>query len=138
MEFIGTYKPGDKVVIEYLRNGKKASAAAILRNQLNSTDLVAVRKDKILQDVGFELRDLDSFEKSKNKSDGIKVVTVYRNSKVDKARLEPGFIITKVNGKTVKTVNDLIDVLGGQVDHLTLLGFYENYPGEFPYSIDLK
>ncbi|MBK8699161.1 MAG: Do family serine endopeptidase [Saprospiraceae bacterium] len=138
METIGTYKPGDKVKIDYIRNGKKSSTTATLRNQLNSTDLVAVRKDKVLIDIGFELRDLDSFEKSRNKSHGIKVITVYRNSAVDNARLEPGYIITRANGVSVETVADILKIIERKGETLDLVGFYENYPGEFPYNIELN
>ncbi len=138
METIGTYRPGDKVSVDYIRNGKKASTTATLRNQLNSTDLVAVRKDKALLDLGFELRDLDSYEKSRNKSHGVKVVTVYRSSRVDNARIEPGYIITKANGKIVRTVNDILEAIKISGDQLSLDGFYENYPGEFPYKIELN
>ncbi|MFM2395281.1 MAG: hypothetical protein RLZZ546_3264 [Bacteroidota bacterium] len=138
MENIGTYKPGDKVRIDYIRKGKKATTYAILRNQLNSTDLVAVRKDKELLDLGFEIRDLDSYEKTKNKTNGILVVTVYRNSKVDNARIEPGFIINKVNEQKVNNVNEFIELIKNTKGKLLLNGFYENYPGEFPYRIDLE
>ena len=138
METIGTYRPGDKVSVDYIRNGKKASTTATLRNQLNSTDLVAVRKDKALLDMGFELRDLDSYEKSRNKSHGVKVVTVYRSSRVDNARIEPDYIITKANGKIVRTVNDILEAIKISGDQLSLDGFYENYPGEFPYKIELN
>ncbi len=138
MENIGIYRPGDKVSIDYIRDGKKGITTATLRNQLNSTDLVAVRKDKALVDLGFELRDLDSYEKSRNKSHGVKVVTVYRNSKVDEARIEPGYIITKANNKVIRTVNDVLEILKSSDDELLLDGFYENYPGEFPYKINLQ
>ncbi len=138
MENIGIYRPGDKVSIDYIREGKKATTTATLRNQLNSTDLVAVRKDKSLVELGFELRDLDSYEKSRNKSHGVKVVTVYRSSRVDEARIEPGYIITKANNKVVRTVNDVLDALKSAGSELNLDGFYENYPGEFPYKINLQ
>ncbi len=137
MELIGTYKPGDRVIVDFIRNGKKNNAVAILRNQLNSTDLVAVRKDKVLTDLGFELRDQDSYEKSKNKTYGVVVISVYRKTKIDLAKIEPGFIITKANGKKVETVNELLLILAQQPKKLQLIGFYENYPGEFPYEIEM-
>ncbi len=138
MELIGTFKPGDKVRLEFIRNGRKSVVVAVLRNQLNSTDLVAVRKDKILTDLGFELRDQDSFEKSKNKADGVVVISVYRKSKIDRAKIEPGFIITKANGKKIENVNQLLLVLAALPKKLQLIGFYENYPGEFPYEIEME
>ncbi len=138
MEIIGTYKPGDNVLINFIRGGKNGNVNAVLRNQLNSTDLVAVRKDKILTDLGFELRDQDSFEKTRHKTDGIVVISVYRKTKIDQAKIEPGFVITKVNNKKIENVNSLISILNTNPKKLQLIGFYENYPGEFPYEIDME
>jgi S1-C subfamily serine protease len=137
MENIGIYKPGDKVEIEYYRDGVRRKTTAILRNHLNSLDLVVVRKDKVITDLGFELREMDSFEKSRAKSEGIVVASVYKNSIIDNARIEPGFIITKVNNKKVTTVNELIKMITDYKGKLSLNGFYENYPGEFPYVIEI-
>jgi serine protease Do len=138
MEYIGTYKPGDVLTIHFMRNGKEHTAKATLRNQLNTTDLVAVRKDKELQDLGFEVRELDTREKMKHKSNGVIVISVLKNSKIDQVRMEPGFVITKANGKKVESVNQLIEQLKTSKTKLSLEGFYENYPGEFPYLIDMK
>ncbi|HMP30157.1 MAG TPA: trypsin-like peptidase domain-containing protein, partial [Saprospiraceae bacterium] len=76
MEKIGLLRPGDKIKIHYLRNGKENITYVTLRNQLNSTDLIAVRRDPILQNLGVELRNLDSYEKSKLNTHGIMVVSV--------------------------------------------------------------
>ena len=138
MEKIGQLRPGDKVRLEYFRNGEKKRTTVTLRNQLNTTDFIAVRKDKILTDIGFELRNLDSYEKSKYQADGVMVVSVYRDSKISAARLEPGFIITKVNNKKLSNVNDLINFLFDRKGTVVLEGFYENYPGEFPYTFNME
>ena len=57
---------------------------------------------------------------------------------MDEARIEPGYIITKTNNKVVRTVNDVLDALKSAGSELNLDGFYENYPGEFPYKINLQ
>jgi serine protease Do len=58
LEILGRYRPGDKVDVGYFRKGEKLTAQSTLKNQLNTTDLVTVRKDKILTDLGIEVRDL--------------------------------------------------------------------------------
>lgn len=138
MEKIGRLHPGDIVRVEYFRDGIKSRTSVTLRNQLNSTDMVAVRKDKLFTDLGFELRDLDSFEKSRNKTTGIMVVSVYKNSKIADSRIEPGFIITKINKRKVDSVNDLESLLKATTGTVLLEGIYENYPGVFPYSIEIE
>lgn len=133
MDQIGRHRPGDVIRLKYFRNGKMKSADVTLKNRLNSTDFVAVRKDKVLTDLGFELRDLSSLESANNISDGIMVVSVYQNSTVGKANIEPGYIITKINNVTVTEVQQLIDKLETIEGDIMLEGYYENYPGLFPY-----
>jgi S1-C subfamily serine protease len=136
-EVMSIYKPGDKVALEYIRMGRKESVNATLRNQLNSEEVVPVRKDKSIIDIGFELRDLDTSEKMKYKTEGAFVVTTYKNSKIDDAKIEPGYIITKINGKRIKNAKEIVDYIETAPSRLNFIGFYENYPGEFPYQIDL-
>ena len=135
-EKIGLKRPGDKVKVKYFRDGREYSSFVTLRNQRNTTDLIAVRRDPILQNLGIELRDLDSYEKNKLGTKGIMVVSVMRNSTIGKTNLEPGFIITKINENIVSTVNDITDFLLNNKGKILFEGFYENYPGEYPYKFE--
>jgi len=110
MEQIGRHRPGDKINVTYVRDGNIENTEVTLKNKLNSTDFVAVRKDKVLLDLGFELRDLSSSELNKNTTDGVMVVSVYQNSTVGKANVEPGYIITKINNIEVTDVRKLFCV----------------------------
>jgi serine protease Do len=136
MEKIGLLRPGDKVKVNYLRNGEEKSTFVTLRNQLNTTDLIAVRRDPILQNLGIELRNLDTYEKSKFNTNGIMVVSVMRNSIIGKTNLEPGLIITKINNQKVTSVNEIIEFLDINKGSILIEGFYESYPGEFPYKFE--
>jgi S1-C subfamily serine protease len=51
--------------------------------------------------------------------------------------MRDGFIITKVNGKNVKTLDDLKKEIGNQTD-ITITGFYHGYnePFEYPLTLD--
>lgn len=133
MEQIGRHRPGDVIKVTYVRNGSIQNTEVTLKNTLNSTDFVAVRKDKALIDLGFELRDLSSSELSKNTTDGVMVVSVYQNSTVGKANIEPGYIITKINNIEVTEVKKLVEYLTTHTGEIMLEGYYENYPGLFPY-----
>jgi S1-C subfamily serine protease len=136
MEKIGLLRPGDKVKVSYLRNGEESSTFVTLRNQLNTTDLIAVRRDPVLQNLGIELRNLDTYEKSKFNTNGIMVVSVMRNSVIGKTNLEPGLIITKINNLKVTSVNEIIEFLDKNKGSILIEGFYESYPGEFPYKFE--
>ncbi len=133
MEQIAQFRPGDVVNIGFIRDGQKKEAKVKLRNQLNTTDFVAVRKDKVLTDLGFEIRDLDSVEAKRLNTDGVYVVSIYGNSKIKDTNMEPGYIITTVNEVPINNANDLIDYLEKNKGLINIEGFYEKYPGEFPY-----
>ncbi len=138
MEQVGRFRPGDSINLVYYRNGTKQVAKVTLRNQINTTDFVAIRKDKILTDLGFELRDLDRNEKKRLDTEGVYVVSVSRGSKIERTNMDPGYIITKINEKPVRNVQNLVDELEDHEGMVVLEGFYENYPGEFPYAFILE
>lgn len=134
MEQIGRFRPGDVVSISYYRKKSKRTVSVTLRNQLNTTDYIAVRKDPILVELGFELRDLAKEEKKELDTEGIYVVSVYKNSVISDTKMAPGFIINKVNNRKINSVSELIDILKTQKGTIILEGIYETYPGIFPYT----
>ena len=133
-EQIAAYRPGDIIHVEYIRSGKKKYTNVTLRNQLNTTDFVAVRRDPVLKKLGIELRDLDSVEKERLQTDGVYVVSVQKNSTLGQTNMDPGYIITKFNNQKIKNVNELVKQLDKNKGLTVLDGFYERYPGIFPYS----
>lgn len=76
MELVGQYRPGDVIDIEYVRGNKNHLPKLLLRNQINSTDLVGIRDDVIFKNIGIELRDLDTYEKAVLVPNGVMVVSV--------------------------------------------------------------
>ena len=137
MEEVGKHRPGDEVSIEYIRKGQKYRTAVILRNQLNTTDYIAVRKDPILLDLGFEVRDLDSNEIKSMPKKGVYVVSIYKNKTIAATNMEPGYIITGVNGKPINTASELVDQLQNTQGSVILEGYYPNFTGSYPYTFDI-
>lgn len=133
MEQIATYRPGDKLKLRIFRNGIEFTTYATLRNHLNTTDIITVRKDAVLKGIGLEIRDLSS-EELIDKKPGTKVVSVHNGSIVDKTNLEPGYIITMINEEPVKNANDAVRLLNEAKGVIVLEGYYEKYPGNFPYK----
>lgn len=96
-EIIGRFRPGQQVSITYWRNKIKNYTKLTLRNQVNTTELISTRKDKVLTDLGFELRELTELEKAKVGSFGIRVISIYENSTIALTNMAPNFIITSIN-----------------------------------------
>ena len=133
MEQIGRHRPGDIITVSYIPKCGINTVKVTLKNSLSSTDFVAVRKDKVLLDLGFELRDLSSSELSKNTTDGVMVVSVYQNSTVGKANIQPGYVITHINNIKITDTRKLVEYLSNHSGEIILEGYYKNYPGLFPY-----
>ncbi len=133
-EQIGRFRPGDVVKISYYRNKVKRTVNVTLRNQINTTDFIAVRKDPILTNLGIELRDLASEEKRSMDTEGVYVISVTKNSTIGNTKMAPGFIINKINSKTVKSVNEIVQILKSKKGTIVMEGMYESYPGIYPYT----
>lgn len=135
MEKISQFRPGDVLDIEYFRDKTLFRAKTILRNHLNTTDYVAIYKNQLLSELGLELRNMDSVEKSLFGIRGIVVVSVKSGSIVHDTKLESGYIITKINGVKTEEITDLMKILKSKRGEKILFeGFYKNYPGEYPYT----
>lgn len=138
VELLGKLRPGDKATIVYIRDGKQKATTATLRNQLNTTDFVAVRKDEFLVNLGCEVRDLDKTEVLKHGKDGVYITSIYTNSIISKSNMEPGYIITEINGQPITNVNQIIDILKEYKGTVSVDGFYEKYEGNFPYQFVIQ
>jgi hypothetical protein len=129
------YRPGDKIDMLVIRNEVKVLLKATLLNQLNSTDLIANYDAPILRQIGMELREPDKYEKAVIAPQGVIIVSIQNGKIISTTRVEPGYIITKVNNHKVTSVQMLIRYLE---DHkgksIIFEGFYPKVPGEFPYT----
>ncbi len=119
-EVIGTYRPGDKVVIGLLRDGQAMNLDVILRNREGKTTLGARRGEEKedeprmaeKEELGAELAPIsykDQFEYGIDS--GVKIKTLTRG-KLKDAGLEDGFIITRINKEFVEKPDDVVDLMG--------------------------
>ena len=133
-EQIAVRRPGDKVIIHYIRDGETQQSTVTLRNQLNSTDFIAVRKDAEFAELGMEVRDLDQIEEARLGRHGVYVVSISHGTKIANTNMEPGYIIETFNGNQITSVDQLLSQLKSADGNVFLEGFYEKYPGQFPYA----
>ncbi len=139
-EQVGRLHPGTTINVEYIREGKRFRADVTLKDK-NHTSTFASRKGSkdILTQHGFELRDLTPDEKRKLRVSGVYVENIEVGSIIEQTEMDPGYIITKVEGVRVSSVQEVINELkkkrGSEV---YLEGFYENYPGEYYYTFEVR
>lgn len=120
-EQVALYRPGDRVDITVTRNGQETVIPVTLKNKEGNLSLYK-RNDELLNSLGA---DLESFSNSWGSVQGLKVTSL-GSGKLKSAGIKEGFIITKVNGKSVKDKNDLEDVLTQSGGSVRMEGLYPN------------
>lgn len=107
-EYLAKKRPGDKVSITYMRNKKKATKSVTLKNQQGNTQVV---KKADLDVLGGNFRAIsDSQKQQLNINYGLEVIKV-NAGKLKEAGITKGFIIQRVNDKSIKTIEDLQDAV---------------------------
>lgn len=132
-ELVGRFRPGDQVNLEYWRSGKKSRIRVTLKDLNNSTSVVRVRGDELEGQLGFELRDLSKEEMQRLHLQGAIVLSVRRGSIVHQTNMQPGFVISSVNGDRVANSAEAIDAIKNAYNSLVLDGYYEGEPDLYSY-----
>jgi len=135
-EQLSNYKPGDKVNVTYDRNGTENSVQVTLKN--NAGNYAIVKPGGMIDKLGAQLETLDPRKaKEYGLNGGVIVRKINEGVINDQTRMRDGFIITKANGKEIKSIDDLKDVIGiGK--QVTIEGIYPGYnePFEYPLVLD--
>ena len=107
-EQVGKHRPGDKATVTYFRNGKEATIPITLKNVAGNTKVVTTAMESATDVVfGAKLEALSSEEMSSMNVDaGVKVLEVNKGKFKD-IGMAPGYIILSVNGKKVKSPDDV-------------------------------
>ncbi len=121
-EQISRYRPGDKVKVVLKRNGKTKQFEVILRNLQGDTRIVkSGTYDTIL---GAKLVDLDDNEKQElGLKNGVKVAELSAG-KLRTEGVRKGFIIVRVNNKSVYSVDELKKLLDSTKGGIYIEGIY--------------
>ena len=140
LEKVGSKRPGDAVSIEYMRNGKLMTTEAKLKNRDGNTNLISKTDldEQKFSSLGATFEELSSAEKSKYQiQNGVKIGAVDRNGKFAQTDIPQGFIITKVNKKSVSTVDDVKQVLNDAKGNVMMEGIVPGYPGKYYFSFSM-
>jgi serine protease Do len=135
MEQVGQLRPGDHVRLEFFRNGSTRQASVLLSDRRNATLTEGAEiNHRVLASIGMQVRELSEREKTRLRTNGVLVERIDRGSVIADTNMENDYIITKINGQEVHDVNDLVDALTYADGMIVLDGFYEKYPGDYPYA----
>jgi serine protease Do len=138
---IGQHRPGDILRFELFRDGKKKEVKAQLSESRTSPKALITTNlapEEILNGIGMNIRDLSSSEESRLPKDGVLVTSIESGSQIARVNMEEKFIITRINGVTITNVEDFKKQLKEAGSGLYLQGYYEEYPGDFAYTLAIK
>lgn len=137
VEQVARYKPGDKITLTYLRDGKEYTANITLKNKVGSTDIV--KSHNAIDNLGADLENVDKKVAQANDIPGGVLVKKIKDGLLKATKMQDGFVITSVNDIEIKTVDDLKSALvaakGGTV---RLMGIYPGFQGTYAYPLNLS
>ena len=127
------FRPNDKVQVSYLRNGKEYNTSVTLKAKVSTVDVTSAGDI-----MGAELVTLDSKKAEEYEVDGgVVVKKIKEGGKLSQTKMDEGFVITSVNGRPIKSLDELSRVVNGAIGTVKLEGFYPGYRGSYSYPLDL-
>ncbi|MEZ4919616.1 MAG: Do family serine endopeptidase [Saprospiraceae bacterium] len=132
-EQVGRFRPGEMVRIEFWRNRHKMHATMRLKDAKNSTSIARVNGDELSKELGIELRNMSREEQLQTRLRGVVVSSVRRGSLVYETNMQPGFIITSVNGSIVNNMAEAIDGIKNAYNNVILDGYYQGEDDLYSY-----
>ncbi|MCW3081447.1 MAG: HtrA protease/chaperone protein [Segetibacter sp.] len=136
VEQVTRYKPGDKITVTYLRDGKENTATLTLKNRSGNTNVV--KNATILEKLGGTFENLDKKAAAAYDVPGGVVVRKIGSGALSKTKMQDGFVITSVNGIVVKSIDDLqVALEKNKGNNVKLEGMYPGYEGSYGYPLNL-
>ncbi len=135
-EQVARYKPGDKISLTYKRGGKENTATITLKNKAGNTDVV--KNSSLIEKLGGTLENLDKKTALANEIAGGVLVKKVGEGLLKKSRMQDGFVITGINGKEIKNLDELKEALATlKSGTIRLDGFYPGFEGSYTYPLNL-
>jgi Do/DeqQ family serine protease len=133
---IASFRPNDKVQLSYLRSGKEYNTTVTLKAKVSTAVELTTSAGDI---IGAELSNLDSKKADEyDVAGGVVVKKIKEGGKLSETKMDEGFVITSVNGRNIKSIDELTKVLNGAVGTVKLEGFYPGFRGSYTYPLDLS
>lgn len=132
-ETVGRKRPGDVTMVKVYRKGRLVDLPVSLRSRTGSTEILAQAKNpqtnQFLRRLGVELEALNIDEKMRYEMDyGVKITRLTKGALSRDTNVREGFIVAKVGGQEVKSVENMITLVEESEDGVLIEGFYPNSP----------
>lgn len=110
-EQVARHKPGDKISVKFLRNGKEKTELVTLKNVDGNTEIVKKEEIKISSALGADFENVSKSDLSKLRiENGVKIKKLNAGI-LRRVGISEGFIITKVDRQPVSKPRDVTEIL---------------------------
>ena len=125
-EQVAINRPGDKILVTYIRDGKTKTVNATLKNTLGTTEVVASTNSFTIDGAVFA--DVPKELKEKLEIEGGAQVSEIGNGKWKSSGITKGFVVTSINKRNISDVEDLSTTLSQlpKDDGVLVEGVYPN------------
>lgn len=133
-EQVAKYRPGDKISVEFLRDGKLQKATVQLKNKYNTVAEVDNSKD-MLDILGVTVENLSAKDKAMlGVQSGVRVTDLRNGKLAEFTDIKKGFVITQIDDQPVADVNDFINILKNKTGKVLVEGVYPNKQMSYLYA----
>ncbi|UOU98981.1 trypsin-like peptidase domain-containing protein [Chryseobacterium daecheongense] len=109
---IGSKRPGDKVAVTYIRNGKENTTTVTLKDQKGGTSTRTKADLSVSEKIGADFEPLsESFKTNYGLNSGVIARNVGEGSEMAKIGVVDNYIIIEINGKPVNSQKDVEKIL---------------------------
>lgn len=109
---VGSKRPGDKVQLTYLRNGKETTTTVTLKDQNGGTSSRSKADLSVTEKIGAEFEPLNErFKTEYGLNSGVVSKNVSEGSEMAKIGVVDDYIIIEINGKPVNSQKDVEKIL---------------------------
>jgi S1-C subfamily serine protease len=111
---IGSKRPGDKVSVTYLRNGKETTSNVILKDQKGGTSFRSKEDLSVTEKIGGEFENLnENFKIRYGINSGVLAKNITEGGELAKVGVYDNCIIVEINNKPVNSQKDVEKLLDG-------------------------
>lgn len=138
IEYVGRKRPGDKLNLTINRKGKQVNIPVTLKNRAGNLNTIKREEKDAVASLGLELEEVEAKTLKKlDLENGVKVKALEKGRVSKYTDMREGFIITRIDNKTVKSVKEANAILKSKKpgDLITFEGVYPDYPIEKVFAL---
>ena len=111
---VGSKRPGDKVAVTYVRNGKTNTTNVTLKDKQGGTSFRSKADLSVPEKIGSEFEPLsERFKTDYGLNSGVIAKNVIEGSEMAKIGVVDNYIVIEINGKPVNSQKDVEKLLNG-------------------------